>query len=185
MKQIIAILALLILASCASVKRNTQKSSVSDNTETKIIDKSIIETTKEIDTTVKTKKDSASVVLKVKDESTGSDAFGDMFGDNGIIEKTVKQGGITLTASYDKNKKEFTAKAVKEQEEIPVKIKETTKTQNDITKEEKKDIKTKEVKKDIERESNMNWTKVFIWGGVILGIVLLIIALIKLPNWNK
>jgi len=165
------------LWSCGASTKHIQQSTTTDKGVVITTDKSVKETTKEIDTTIHVKGDSAESSITKKEIGESKDS---------IVKKTVKgKNGIELITEYNKNTGEFKAKAKNKPKDIPIKAKETTKTTNDIKTEDKKDKTVKTKDKQVQKEGTVNWTKVIIWCGVAFFALILIVVLIKLPNFKK
>lgn len=167
---------IIVFSSCGSSTKKVQKTTTTTNIDQMTTDKSQIEIYRELDSTVYVKYESASVKLTSSDLINTPDS---------IVTKSLKKGNLTITASYNKNTKEFSADAVKDSEAIPIKIHEVVKQNNNITTNTKQASEVKTIDKDKTFQTAFNWNKICIWMGIIAGFVILIIALIKLPNLNK
>jgi len=168
MKYIIVILSVFTV-SCGSHLKKVQKTSAIESISEQTIDKTQETIYRDLDTIISIKGSGVSVQLIQSDlQSVDS-----------IVTRTVKQGNLTVRASYNKNTKEFTASAIKDSENIPIIVHEVIKRDKDITSNIKRDSEIKTVNKDIQNQSGVDWNKVFIWLGTIFGCLVFIFALIK------
>lgn len=183
---LVFILGLVIMAgtSCSRKTTNISKTSEStfDSTSVRketgktITDKSVIKTTEEFDTTVKTKADTAKASMVIDPESDTP------------VEVESESGGVKVKVKYDPKSKRVSGEAIKKAEDISVKGKKTTVKENDVmTNESSRSDSTVTQKTDKQTYQKTKVRKGFSFGGwvAIVGgglVVLFFIGIMFVPG---